>query len=139
MQGQRLHWWKVLCRRRVGDGSTHCSEHRRLARLTRRNTPTSPSNAEIEMWSISDLGMKGDREIERFRRRGVAIEEVTCQQSGKQRSTVARSKRSASELAAPHSKRMCDGLDAPKLNRSPEMHACKRIPDRGPDPGRDPD
>ena len=44
-----------------------------------------------------------------YRRRGVAVEEVACQQSDAQRSAVARSKRKAKVLPAQHQqvKRAC--------------------------------
>ena len=42
------------------------------------------------------------------RRRGVAVEEVACQQSDAQRSAVARGKRNAGVLPAPLVKRVCE-------------------------------
>jgi len=69
---------------------------------TRTSTYISPTKAEVEADPDAyDLG------LERYCRRGVAVEEVACQQSDAQRSAVARKKRKAKVLPAQQVKRAC--------------------------------
>ena len=91
------------------------------AGTTRTSAYISPTNADFSPCEPGDeYLLDEERECELRMRRSAALEAVAGQQSGKQRSALfrARSKRSASEVqAAPQSKRMCDRLDAPTLNR----------------------
>ena len=76
---------------------------------TRTAQYTSPSKAEVTaVAGDSDNELVHDElEMESWRRRGVAVEEVACQQSGAQRSAVVRAKRKAGVLAGPRVKRTC--------------------------------
>mmetsp|Transcript_57107 Transcript_57107/g.113434 ORF Transcript_57107/g.113434 Transcript_57107/m.113434 type:complete len:204 (-) Transcript_57107:152-763(-) len=70
---------------------------------TRTAQYTSPSKAEVtSVAGDSDNELVQDElEMESWRRRGVAVEEVACQQTGAQRSAASRAKRKAEEPLTP--------------------------------------
>ena len=89
---------------------------------TRTSMYISPNKADVEAIVGPDDGdpfynqlggydrmFQHEMGMEQYRRRGVAVEEVACQQSDAQRSAVARSKRKAKVLPAQHQqvKRAC--------------------------------
>ena len=84
-----------------GGRRKHTLQRRSPHGTTRTSQYISPSRAEImEETGFSDEEGNGDeRGMEQFRRRGVAVEETACQQSGKERSARAREKRKAGEAA----------------------------------------
>ena len=71
---------------------------------------TSPSKAEVAPFAADsdDENVQDELEMESWRRRGVAVEEVACQQSDAQRSAEVRAKRKAGKLPTPLVKRLCE-------------------------------